>query len=121
MPNGIVKSEQDEYANSKLRGIRDHLDRLSKANAKTYPNKDSLIKVLKMELIAVGNFIRAESRDQPSLENRLWECVTTRYWPNKKANVNQIKGMYNNLVNKESGKPPVPRANGQSNGEAQKV
>ncbi|KAF2496183.1 hypothetical protein BU16DRAFT_526699 [Lophium mytilinum] len=120
-PNGIVKPELDEYANSKLRGIRDHLDRLSKANAKTYPNKEGLIKVLKMELIAVGNFIRAESRDQPNLESRLWETVTTRYWPNKKANVAQIKGMYNNLVNKESGKPPAPKANGQSNGAAARV
>jgi chromodomain-helicase-DNA-binding protein 1 len=70
--NGIVKSEVDEYANGKLRGVRDHLDRLSKATAKTYPNKEALIKVLKMELIAVGNFIRAESRDQPNLETRLW-------------------------------------------------
>jgi hypothetical protein len=49
------------------------------------------------------------------------DCVTSRYWPNKKANVAQIKGMYNNLLRKEGGNAPAPKINGQSNGAAKKT
>jgi chromodomain-helicase-DNA-binding protein 1 len=31
-----------------------------------------MVKVLKVELIAIGNFIRAETRDNSELEERLW-------------------------------------------------
>jgi chromodomain-helicase-DNA-binding protein 1 len=31
-----------------------------------------MVKILKVELIAIGNFIRAETRDNNELEERLW-------------------------------------------------
>ena len=46
--------------------------KMKKATAKNYPQKDIMIKVLKTELIAIGNFIRAETRDNTELEERLW-------------------------------------------------
>ncbi|OCK85920.1 chromo domain-containing protein 1 [Lepidopterella palustris CBS 459.81] len=70
--NGVQSQNRDEYAEKKLRPIRDHLDRLKKATGKNIPNKENLLRVLKLELIAVGNFVRAEARDQPTLESRLW-------------------------------------------------
>lgn len=70
--NQTLDQNSDDYAEKKLRPVRDNLGRLKKATSKNFPQKDTLIKVLKIELIAIGNYIKAETRDQPGLEARLW-------------------------------------------------
>lgn len=62
----------DDFVERRLRPVRDNLGRLKKAHTKNYPVKETLVKVLKVELIAIGNFIRAETRDNAELEERLW-------------------------------------------------
>jgi chromodomain-helicase-DNA-binding protein 1 len=63
----------DEYVERRMRSVRDNLARLKRANPKNYPDqKEKMIKVLKVELIAIGNFIRAETRNNKEMEDRLW-------------------------------------------------
>ncbi|KAF2131439.1 hypothetical protein P153DRAFT_365028 [Dothidotthia symphoricarpi CBS 119687] len=66
------EKKPDDFIERKLRPVRDNLSRLKKATPKNYAQKDALVKVLKVELIAIGNFIRAETRDNAELEERLW-------------------------------------------------
>lgn len=66
------EKKPEDFIERKLRPVRDNLSRLKKATPKNYPQKDAMVKVLKVELIAIGNFIRAETRDNPELEERLW-------------------------------------------------
>jgi chromodomain-helicase-DNA-binding protein 1 len=66
------EKKPDDFIERKLRPVRDNLSRLKKATPKNYPQKEAMIKILKVELIAIGNFIRAETRDNDELEERLW-------------------------------------------------
>ncbi len=66
------EKKPEDFVERRLRPVRDNLSRLKKATPKNYPQKDAMVKVLKVELIAIGNFIRAETRDNPELEERLW-------------------------------------------------
>jgi chromodomain-helicase-DNA-binding protein 1 len=66
------EKKPDEFLERKLRPVRDNLSRLKKATPKNYPQKEAMVKILKVELIAIGNFIRAETRDNGELEERLW-------------------------------------------------
>jgi len=65
-------TKPEDFIEKRLRPVRDNLSRLKKATPKNYPQKDQMIKVLKVELIAIGNFIRVDTRDNPDLEERLW-------------------------------------------------
>jgi chromodomain-helicase-DNA-binding protein 1 len=71
-PKGSKEKKPEDFVERKMRPVRDNLSRLKKATAKNYPQKEIMIKVLKTELIAIGNFIRAETRDNAELEDRLW-------------------------------------------------
>jgi chromodomain-helicase-DNA-binding protein 1 len=71
-PNRDKDKKPDEFIERRLRGVRDNLGRLKKATSKNYPAKDQLVKVIKVELIAIGNFIRHETRENADLEERLW-------------------------------------------------
>lgn len=71
-PKASKEKKPEEFVERKMRPVRDNLSRLKKATAKNYPQKEIMIKVLKTELIAIGNFIRAETRDNAELEERLW-------------------------------------------------
>jgi chromodomain-helicase-DNA-binding protein 1 len=71
-PKPIKESKLDDFIERKLRPVRDNLSRLKKATPKNYPQKEAMVKVLKVELIAIGNFIRAETRDNDELEERMW-------------------------------------------------
>lgn len=66
------EKKPDEFVERRLRPVRDNLSRLKKATPKNYPQKEAMVKILKVELIAIGNFIRAETRDNEELEERLW-------------------------------------------------
>jgi chromodomain-helicase-DNA-binding protein 1 len=67
-----VDKRPDDYAERRLRPVHDNLLRLKKANMKNFPQKEKMVKVLKVELIAIGNFIRAETRENKELAERLW-------------------------------------------------
>lgn len=66
------EKKPDDVIERRLRPVRDNLSRLKKATPKNYPQKEAMVKILKVELIAIGNFIRAETRDNDELEERLW-------------------------------------------------
>ena len=71
-PKPSKEKKPDDFIERKLRPVRDNLSRLKKATPKNYPAKEAMVKILKVELIAIGNFIRAETRDNDELEERLW-------------------------------------------------
>ena len=55
-----------------LKPVHDNLGRLKKATPKNYTDKQRLVKVLKKELIAVGNHINTHMRTNPSRGEDLW-------------------------------------------------
>ncbi|KAF2706596.1 chromodomain helicase-like protein [Pleomassaria siparia CBS 279.74] len=114
-PNKASEKKPDEFVERKLRPVRDNLGRLKKATNKNYPAKENLIKTLKTELIAIGNFIRAETREKPELEERLWIHTVSNYWPNVKVTVPQVKGMYTKMLSQEMNAKQGGQ-NGQANG-----
>ncbi|KAF2272566.1 uncharacterized protein EI97DRAFT_452925 [Westerdykella ornata] len=109
-----VEKKSDDYVERRMKPVRDNLGRLRKASIKNIPDKEKMIKVLKVELIAIGNFIRAETRDNKELEDRLW-TNTLKYWPRSGVTVDQVKTMYNRMLGSEmNGKQGVKQSNGQS-------
>ncbi|KAH7095898.1 chromodomain helicase-like protein [Paraphoma chrysanthemicola] len=130
-PKAAKEKKPDDFIERKLRPVRDNLSRLKKATPKNYPQKEAMVKVLKVELIAIGNFIRAETRDNEELEERLWSYTVNNYWPRQSVTVPAIKGMYQKMLQTEmngkqasSAQPsngkPDGQANGKANGEASK-
>ncbi|CAI6242685.1 unnamed protein product [Periconia digitata] len=91
------EKKTDEFLERKLRPVRDNLSRLKKATSKNYPAKETLIKVLKVELLAIGNYIRQETRGNPELEDRICYIVVT-YWPRAGVTLSQVKGMYTKML-----------------------
>lgn len=71
-PKAVKEKKPEDFLERRMRPVRDNLSRLKKATPKNYPQKDAMVKILKVELIAIGNFIRAETRDNTDLEERLW-------------------------------------------------
>ena len=69
--NTAPGTPRDEYVDRRLKPVRDNLGRLKKTNTAKM-DRNTVIKVMKQELIAIGNFIRAETRDNKDLEDRLW-------------------------------------------------
>ncbi|KAH7130759.1 P-loop containing nucleoside triphosphate hydrolase protein [Dendryphion nanum] len=114
--NKPKEKKTDEYVERRMRPVRDNLGRLKKTTTKNYPVKETLVKVLKVELIAIGNFIRAETRDNADLEDRLWNFTVHNYWPRKEVTVPAVKGMYNKMLSSEmNGKQAGKATNGQAN------
>ncbi|KAF1837555.1 hypothetical protein BDW02DRAFT_565846 [Decorospora gaudefroyi] len=110
------EKKPDEFLERKLRPVRDNLSRLKKATPRNYPHKDAMVKVLKVELIAIGNFIRAETRDNAELEERLWAFTISNHWPRPGVTVPAIKGMYNKMLSSEKSGAGAQPTNGQKNG-----
>ncbi|KAF1915034.1 P-loop containing nucleoside triphosphate hydrolase protein [Ampelomyces quisqualis] len=113
------EKKADDFIERRLRPVRDNLSRLKKATPKNYPQKEAMVKILKVELIAIGNFIRAETRDNDELEERLWSFTVNNYWPRQSVTVPAIKGMYQKMLQSEmSGKQlsSAQPTNGQENG-----
>lgn len=75
-----------------------------------------MVKVLKIELIAIGNFIRAETRDNVELEDRLWNYTINHHWPRPGVTVAAVKGMYNKMLSQEKPAASATPTNGQKNG-----
>ncbi|KAF1840967.1 uncharacterized protein K460DRAFT_195645 [Cucurbitaria berberidis CBS 394.84] len=112
----LKEKKPEDFVERRLRPVRDNLSRLKKATPKNYPQKDAMVKVLKVELIAIGNFIRAETRDNAELEERLWAFTVNNYWPRQSVTVPAIKGMYQKMLSSEKPGAGTPSTNGQKNG-----
>jgi chromodomain-helicase-DNA-binding protein 1 len=72
-PNEAEK-KLDPFLERKLNNMQPNLKRLKKCTPKHY-SKDQMIKRLKVELLAIGNFITHTARENsqtPDLEDRLW-------------------------------------------------
>jgi len=108
-------TKPEDFIEKRLRPVRDNLSRLKKATPKNYPQKDQMIKVLKVELIAIGNFIRVDTRDNPDLEERLWAFTVNNYWPRASVTVPAIKGMYQKMLSSEKPGAGSPSNNGIKN------
>ncbi|KAF2748148.1 hypothetical protein M011DRAFT_499340 [Sporormia fimetaria CBS 119925] len=105
----------NDYVEKRLRPVRDNLSRLKRATPKHYPDREKLIKTLKVELIAIGNFIRADCRDNKEMEERLWRYTVSNYWP-KATTFEQVRAMYHKMLDQEvNGRPAIKQTNGHSN------
>lgn len=71
-PIAVKEKKTDEFVERKLRPVRDNLSRLRKATSKNYPVKENLVRVLKVELLAIGNYIRQETRGDQDMQDRIW-------------------------------------------------
>jgi chromodomain-helicase-DNA-binding protein 1 len=72
-PNEAEK-KLDPFLERKLNNMQPNLKRLKKCTPKHY-SKDQMVKRLKVELLAIGNFITHTARENsqtPDLEDRLW-------------------------------------------------
>ncbi|KAF2002774.1 hypothetical protein P154DRAFT_544173 [Amniculicola lignicola CBS 123094] len=112
------EKKPEDYLEKKMRPVRDNLGRLKKANQKNYPAKENLVRVMKVELIAIGNFIRANTRDNEDLEERLWQYVVSNYWPRANVTTVQVKTMYVKMLGNEMNgkKNTQATTNGDMNG-----
>ncbi|PVH98766.1 chromo domain-containing protein 1 [Periconia macrospinosa] len=113
-PTPSKEKKVDEFVERKLRPVRDNLSRLRKATSKNYPVKETLVKILKVELLAIGNYIRQETRGNPELEERIWNYTVASYWPRPGVTVTQVKGMYSKMLSSETTARKQPN---QTNGE----
>jgi len=108
----------------RLKPVRDNLSRLKKATPKNYPVKDALVKILKVELIAIGNFIRAATRDEEDaekLEERLWVHTVKHYWPRPDVTVSVVRHMYQKMLQTELNGKQASNAkptNGETSGKS---
>ncbi|KAF2637079.1 hypothetical protein P280DRAFT_492703 [Massarina eburnea CBS 473.64] len=118
-PSLSKEKDIDEFLEKKLRPIRDSLGKLKRATTKYYPAKDALIKVLKVQLLAVGNYITQETRGNSEMEDRIWNYTVAHYWPRPNVTVPQVRGMYDKMLSQEkkSSSSNDKSANGQTNGE----
>jgi len=69
-----AEKKPDEFLERKLSNMQPNLKRLKKCLPKNYP-RDTMVKVLRCELLAIGNFISHIARENsqtPDLESRLW-------------------------------------------------
>ncbi|KAJ4296768.1 ATP-dependent DNA helicase Hrp3 [Kalmusia sp. IMI 367209] len=117
-PSHKIKERKiDPEMEKALKQVRDNLGRLKKATGKNYPNKEKLVKVLKKELIAVGNHINTHTRTNPSRGDDLWNYTVNNYWPRSDVTVENVQRMYKKMVSSESGvkQQSVPE-NGHTNG-----
>lgn len=72
-PSQKVKERKtDPDMERALKPVHDNLGRLKKATSKNYPDKEKLVRVLKKELIAVGNHINTHMRTNASRGEDLW-------------------------------------------------
>ncbi|KAF2691233.1 hypothetical protein K458DRAFT_69158 [Lentithecium fluviatile CBS 122367] len=121
--SAAVKSKEkkpDEFLERKLSNMQPNLKRLKKCGPKNYPVKETLVKVLRCELLAIGNFISHLARNDsqtPDLENRLWDYTVSHYWPRTGVTVDQVRNMYSKTLNAEmDSKQSNSQTNGQANG-----
>lgn len=68
----LKEKKPDPEMERALKPVHDNLGRLKKATPKNYTDKQRLVKVLKKELIAVGNHINTHMRTNPSRGEDLW-------------------------------------------------
>ncbi|KAL5438051.1 hypothetical protein PMIN07_005582 [Paraphaeosphaeria minitans] len=117
----LKDSKTDPDMERALKQVHDNLGRLKKATTKNYPDKQKLVKVLKKELIAVGNHINTHMRTNPARGDELWKYTVSNYWPRPDATVENVQGMYKRMVSSESGAkqqtvPEQAKSKGQANG-----
>ncbi|KAK4918217.1 hypothetical protein LTR28_013174 [Elasticomyces elasticus] len=110
--------------------MKPNLVRVSGATKAQVPDDDKRLKIIKVEIINIGNFIKAHVRDgkelSADLEERLWNYVSEAYWPQAKKVEKRVSGlklkmMYEKLISKESsagsvgsaGSHPKHAANGE--------
>jgi len=110
------EKKADEFLERKLRPVRDNLSRLKKATPKNYPQKEAMLRILKQELIAIGNFIRQNTKENEELEDRLWTFTINHHWPRPGVTVASVKGMYTKMVTSEKPGAAAAPTNGQNNG-----
>ncbi|TAQ88488.1 hypothetical protein B7494_g3200 [Chlorociboria aeruginascens] len=94
------RSEDDESLLRKaFKPIREHLKHIRSATKENIKSQKERAKVMKEELVFIGNFIASEtSLDQMAgLRSSLWEYVAKNFWPNQTEKVTTaaaLEGMY---------------------------
>ena len=109
--NGLPppRDENEARIQKILDPISSALVRVSGATKKKIPEEDARLKMIKQGIVTIGNHISAQVRDvgQSSMEDKLWDYVSERYWPQSKQLEKRVSGkklmdMYKKIAGKDN-------------------
>lgn len=121
---GKPLSEHERKLQHVLAPINEHLARAHGAQKKKIPDDMTRLKIIKVSLVAIGNHIfnHPNIKDNPSLENGLWDFVSDRHWPqstkeSKRVSGKKLRDMYVKIAGKDA-TPKTTSRPSASNGDA---
>ncbi|OOQ90538.1 Chromodomain helicase hrp1 [Penicillium brasilianum] len=94
-------SSKEDMAKAFFRPIVPNLKQVTMITAKNYPNKHERALKLRNTIVKIGKFIRNTlegEQSMPSLERRLWDYVSSNYWPNKEASGSKLQQMFDKVM-----------------------
>jgi chromodomain-helicase-DNA-binding protein 1 len=109
--------------------INDSLERAAGAQRKKVPDDMARLKIIKVNLVAIGDYIinHPKIKDNSPLELDLWEFVSERHWPqsankDKRVTGQKLREMYIKIAGKDAAPKAAPRqsASNGTSGEAKK-
>lgn len=128
MANGHGKpmTESEKKLQHLLAPVSDHLARAFGAQKKKIPDDMTRLKIIKVSLVGIGNHVtnHPSVKGNSSLEDKLWEFVSDRHWPqstkdSKRVSGKKLRDMYVKITGKDSAPkaaaPALP-AKSESNG-----
>ncbi|KAI9819916.1 MAG: hypothetical protein M1827_006486 [Pycnora praestabilis] len=107
--NGTIStanSEDDQMMRVLFKPVRESLKHVQSATKEGVKSKTERAKILRVELVEIGKFVRnllRDSGDNGTLEGRLWDYIST-YWPNPNTPGSSVKSMYEKLTAAEASK-----------------
>ncbi|KAM0723058.1 hypothetical protein Q7P37_001257 [Cladosporium fusiforme] len=107
-------TELERKLQKTLSPISDILARAYGAQKKLIPEELTRLKVIKVTLLGIGNFISNHqgAQESPSLTKDLWDFVSNRHWPQSSKEDKRVSGKkLSDMYIKITGKAPAPKAN----------
>jgi len=117
-----VVSETDLRVRKLLDPVSEHLQKALGATRKRIPDNDERLVIIKLSLIAIGDHITSEVRNDEyaALEDKVWDYVCQHHWPqsksvDKRVSGKKLKEMYKKVAGKDKAAansraaPPKPR------------
>jgi chromodomain-helicase-DNA-binding protein 1 len=110
---GKPLSDHERKLQHVLAPISDALARAHGAQRKKIPDDNTRLKIIKVSLVAIGDHIfkHPKVKDNPSLEDSLWDFVSEHHWPQSAKEANRVPGKkLKDMYIKIAGKDAAPKA-----------
>jgi chromodomain-helicase-DNA-binding protein 1 len=124
---GKPLSDYERKLQHVLAPISDALARAHGAQRKKIPDDNTRLKIIKVSLVAIGDHIfkHPKVKDNPSLEDSLWDFVSEHHWPQSAKEANRVPGkklkdMYIKIAGKDAAPKPAPQKSA-SNGATKEI